>query len=87
MTAWRRDPGVLWRRSGDRRLLLPPNEDEVVLLEGVGSLVWDALETPMSEEQLIEDLASHFDVEMMRVGTDVTAFLDQLCSLGAVRTT
>jgi hypothetical protein len=61
VTSWRRDPRVLWRRSGDRVVLLPPGSEELVVLEGSAALVWHELERPTDERRLIARLAGRFD--------------------------
>ena len=40
---WRRGPAVLWRRSLDAALVLPPSVDDPLTLAGTGAGLWDLL--------------------------------------------
>src|SRR4051794_3369103 len=72
---WVRNPDVLVRRGGFGLLLLAPTAEQPVLLEGTGLDLWDALDRPRCDIELIDDLASAFRTEPETVATDVRAAL------------
>ena len=79
MNRWQREPSVLWRRSGSRVVALPCDADECVLLDGVGTLIWDQLEEPATAEELVQDLAATFPEEpVTTIRTEIGQFLGQL---------
>ena len=84
MSRWQRHPEVLWRRSGARRVLNCPSSEEVVVVDGSGSLVWDLLTEPVAEGELTTMLSEHFDVDEDLVRDEVVGFLDGLHGVGAV---
>ena len=84
MSCWQRHPEVLWRRSGARRVLNCPSSEEVVVVDGSGSLVWDLLTEPVGEDELTTMLSAHFDVDPGLVHDEVVGFLYGLHEVGAV---
>lgn len=82
---WERSPEVLWRWSPDGALVLPPSVADPMVFDGTASAVWDLLEIPSSLEELVEQLADHFQAPRAAVAQDVTAFLARLENLGAVQ--
>ena len=86
MTVWRRDPGVLWRRSGTRRILLAPGRDAIDVIDGPGALVWDLLcEQDWDHDELVNELAARHAAPRTTVDVDVRDFLATLTSQGAVQ--
>lgn len=83
-SVWRRDERVLWRRSADRAVLLPASGDDLVVLDGVGRVIWELLDEPWTEASLIAELAEGFDRPVRDVTADVRPFLAQLCAAGCL---
>jgi hypothetical protein len=81
---WRRHPRALWRRSGVRVVVLPPAHDEPLLLEGAGSAIWELLEVPIDETELIEVLADAAGEDPAEIGPQVRTFLAALAADDAV---
>ena len=84
MTTWQRHEGVLWRRSGSRRVVRCPGTDELIVIDGGGSAAWDLLGQPTPEEELIDELSQGFGIHRSQVAAEVTTFLEELRSVGAV---
>jgi hypothetical protein len=84
MSRWGREPRVLWRRSGPRVVLLAPGAADLVVLDGVGSLIWQLLGQPIEYEELRDDLASHFASDARRLEDELSAFLRDLEARGAL---
>jgi hypothetical protein len=83
-TAYRRRADVLWRRSLDTVVCLPPGEIEPVTLAGTGPEVWDLLETPHALPQLAAELSARHGVDPDVVATDVRPVVERLAALGLI---
>jgi hypothetical protein len=77
---------VLWRRSLDAVVLLPPGSSELLTLAETGPAVWDLLADWKTVEQLVDVMAERYGAEPGRVAADVEPLLDRLVALGAVET-
>jgi hypothetical protein len=78
-----RAPEVLWRRTL-RGVLLRPPRGAAVMIDGSGGLVWDALASPTSVEDLVDRLAAATGGDRSVIAADVRPLLDRLRGLGAV---
>jgi hypothetical protein len=83
-TSYRRRADVLWRRSLDTVVCLPPNETEPVTLAGTGPKVWDLLEAPHTLAQLATELSARHGADPGVVATDVRPVVERLAVLGLV---
>jgi hypothetical protein len=83
-TAYRRRADVLWRRSLDVILCLPPDESEPVTLAGTGPELWDLLQTRQSLSELAAELAARHRVDPEVVTADVRRMLERLAALGVL---
>ena len=81
---WRRDTRALWRRSGSRFVVLAPEHDEALVLEGTAALTWELLAEPIEEGELFSLLAEHFGVTRDEVADKLAPFLEDLLGYGAV---
>lgn len=86
MRVWERAPEVVWRRSGDRTILMGRATGDVLIVEGIGVPMWDVLERPVSEDDLVAELSDRFGVEADHVREELTSFLVELQSIGLVTT-
>jgi hypothetical protein len=80
----RRRPDVLWRRSLDAVVLLPPDADDVVTVAGTGPAVWEMLADWRTKDDLVATLSAAFDASEAEVEADLEPLLAQLTALGAV---
>jgi hypothetical protein len=80
--------GVLWERVDTRVMLIDRASSELVTLNPVGSVVWQALAAePMNLAALIDVVTAAFPgVPHAQISTDVETFLDELVQLGFVST-
>lgn len=81
-----RSPHVVWRTTLSGVLFRPIGLADIrpVLLDGGGSLLWNALANPTSVEALCERLAEATGSDPAVISTDVRPVLDQLVRMGAV---
>jgi len=83
-TAYLRRADVLWRRSLDTIVCLPPDESEPVTLAGTGPEVWDLLQTPHTLAELAAELSARHGADLDVVAADVRPAVEQLAALGLV---
>jgi hypothetical protein len=81
---WRRAPRALWRRSSDRTVVLSPGRDEPLVLSGAGQAIWEVLDEPIEEHDLVAVLVDTTQADPDQVANDVGTFLARLAEEGAV---
>jgi Coenzyme PQQ synthesis protein D (PqqD) len=80
---WQR-ADVLWRRSLNTVMVMPPDSDAPIALTATGPAVWDRLSEPRTLDDLVDGLAFEFGADAEVVRHDVVALLDHLLGLGVV---
>ena len=75
---------VLWRRSLDAVLVVPPGASEPVSVSGSSLDVWELLETPTSVGELGSRLSRRHGVASDVIERDLEPLIDKLVSLGIV---
>lgn len=83
-THWRRGVDVLWRRSLDAVVVLPPGTTEPLTLTQTGPELWDLLAEVRSLDELAVALAAGHDAEEAVVVADIAPIIDQLVALSVV---
>jgi Coenzyme PQQ synthesis protein D (PqqD) len=83
-TSYRRRSDVLWRRSLDSVVCLPPDASEPVTLGGTGPEVWDLLRQPHSLAEFAAELADRHGADVDVVARDVEPVLERLAALGLI---
>lgn len=68
----------------DETLILDLKSDHIHQLNSTASFIWAMVDEMSSVEQLIEEFASHFDVEIDTARSDVGKVLGQLCDVGLI---
>jgi hypothetical protein len=80
---FRRADGIGVQNVDGRAFLLDASGTEMIVLNPVGTLVWDALETPSDAATIATTLVSQFDdVSSAQLERDVADFLDELQRAG-----
>lgn len=82
---WVRADPVVWRRSLDQVVLLPPAAGEPMALSGAAVAAWELLAQPQPLAALVATLAELYDVRPEAIEPDVAALLTRLRELAAVR--
>jgi len=77
-TILQRKPGLLFNEIDGEVVMLSVENSEYYGMDKVGSRIWELLEQPVKFRELINRLASEFDVNEMQCTTDTMAFLKKL---------
>ncbi len=80
----KRGPDVLARRVLRGVMLSTPDAEEPVVVTSPGDAVWDLIQDPVEEADLVRAVATHFVGDPGEIERDVVALVDQLIELGAV---
>lgn len=75
---WVRNQAVLWRRSGDKIVVMSSECRDVLALDAGGGAVWDALEAPSTVSEIVTRLGEHFVGSAEQVAHDVLVLLVDL---------
>lgn len=79
MERLRRADGVWSRAVQDRAVLYSWDDGKAIVLNPTGSVLWEALASPQSVDDLVEELVRRFPgLSHERARADVDAFLDRL---------
>ena len=74
-----RRPDVTSEVVDGQAILVPPSGQEIITLNAVGTLIWDALDHPRDLDELLEYLLERVSgVERDELTRDVEAFLREL---------
>ena len=80
----RRADHVIWEVTGARAVLLDPDGTELITLNPVGTLVWDAIDG-LPPDAIADLLHPQFEgVTREQLAIDVRAFLEDLEQLGVI---
>ena len=82
--ARRRRDTTLTRRTPRAVLILPDGADEPLRLDGPAAAVWDELSAPLTDEALVERVATRTGVPAAEVGRDVIVTRTALGLIGAI---
>ena len=84
-----RNPDFVSREVAGELVLVPVTRqaadlESVFTLNEVGTLIWQALDEPVTEEQIARIVAEQYEVAEEQALADVQEFLAQLEEIGAV---
>ena len=80
-----RNNEVLWKLIEDKVVLLDMDEGRAITLNEVGSHIWTALEKHKTQEELLQDVTSAFDIDENTARKDTIAFLDDMLKRDLIR--
>lgn len=84
MRTWARTPAALWRRSGPRAIVVLPDGDDAILLEGAAAVLWMRLDSPLRTSDLQDLLPLDPASAAPPTENEVVGLLLELESLGAL---
>lgn len=74
----RRTGDIMTSPLDDMLLMLDVEQGKYFGLNGVGPRIWELLEQPISEEELVDTLVAEYEVTREVCAAEVGAFLDGL---------
>jgi hypothetical protein len=75
-----RNDTVSWREFDTEGILFNPRSRSYSQLNEVGLMVWKHMDGRRSVQQIVLELAAHFEVAVDDVAKDVTEFIEDLIS-------
>ena len=84
---YRLKPGYVLREIAGEHLAIPvtaENSTDIVVLNPVSALLWEALETEKTIEELAQIVCNNFDIDRDEAKTDITEFIESLVEKGVV---
>lgn len=79
-----RSPSALWTELDGQFMLMNIENGSYYEMTGIGGVIWQMLETPKSEAELVEAILGRYEVERDQCSRDVRAFLDKLVATHVV---
>jgi len=73
-----------WRKVGSDFMLAPLGTDRIEVLSGSGAVIWELLEEPATEAELVDALAESYEVPRDQIAGDTRALLLVLLQAGVV---
>lgn len=84
---WRRADNVLFEMVDDRAVLIDADGRELITLNRVGTLVWNALDGRRDAATLAADLVRQLNgVTVSTLEQDIATFVDKMAALNLVAT-
>jgi len=75
---WTRSKSALSSEVDQETIILSIEADEYVGFEGVGSRIWELLETPKALSEICDQLMEEYEVKKEACLTETQAFLESL---------
>jgi hypothetical protein len=83
--AWQRSPNVVYEVVDGQAVLVDPDGVELITLNPVGTVVWEALDGEREASELAADLVDRFDgVSRSQLEVDIAEFLTEVDAVGLV---
>ena len=83
--AWQRSPHVVYEVVDGKAVLVDPEGVELITLNEVGTVVWEALDGERDAGALAADLLGRFEgVSRAQLELDIAAFLSEVDAVGLV---
>jgi len=84
-TRLRQSPAAPWRRVGADVILAPLGRSDFDVLSGSGAVIWELLEQPCAESELVDALAELYHVSHGQIADDVRALVSRLRQSGLIQ--
>lgn len=86
---YQRNPDFIFRKVIEEMILMPIHQNVADMagfytLDEVGAYVWEKLSTPTTINELVEAVYEEFDVSMDIARKDLSEFVAELHSIGAI---
>ena len=89
-TRYGRNPNYVHRKIVDEWVLVPIHQnvadmDCIYTLNEVGASVWQRLDSPATQAELLASLLDEYDADADVVAADLAAFLQEMTAIGAIQ--
>lgn len=81
-TIVRRNPEMVTSKIDNEIVMMSIEKGEYYGLDETGTYIWEMIETPVTVENLIQNLMNEFEVEMEQCQNDTLEFLKDLYGKG-----
>jgi len=86
-----KDPSVVYREIAGEAILVPirrnvADMESVYTLDSVGADIWSLIDGERTLADILDALLGEYDVEANVLSRDLDEFIEQLVSVGAIRT-
>jgi len=78
------DPDVVFKRLGERMVLIHLETNLVFELNNTGARIWELLEAGTPEDDILERLSAEFEVAPEQLKRDLNDLLRELTSQGLI---
>jgi hypothetical protein len=75
---------IIWRVLDDNAVLVTPEEGQVTILNGIGTIIWSLINGQNSGLDIARQLVQHYDVSSEQAQHDVEQFLNKLENRGLI---
>jgi hypothetical protein len=80
-----RDPGILHSTIDDEIVLFSGDTNSYFNLNRTGSIIWELIENPISVQELINQLATRFQIAPSEITNDVMEYIIPLEKKGIIK--
>ncbi len=86
---YERNPNFIYRKIVDETVLVPIHQDvadmdSIYTLNGVGAFVWEHLDKPRTQADLLATMLEEYAAEPDVIRSDLENFLGEMTSIGAL---
>ena len=79
-----RNETIRWRAFGTDGILLNPSSGDYFEISETGLLIWRHVDGQKTIEEIIENLATHFDITDEDLAKDTIEFMEELINKGLI---
>ena len=80
-----RNNEILWKLIEDKVVLLDMDEGRAITLNEVGSHIWTSLEKEKTNDELVLDVVTAFNIDEDTAKKDTHSFLDEMLKKDLIR--
>ena len=89
-THYERNPSHIFRKVVDEFILVPIHQDmadmdSIYTLNGVGAFIWEHLDQPRTQAELLAALLEEFAADPDVIAADLERFLDEMTTIRALK--
>ena len=77
-------PELIWRQLGDELVIVRPSDGLVTVLNGVGAIIWQAIDGERTISEIARLVCEEYDVTQQQAEGDIVDLMNQLEGEGLV---